>query len=685
MKRIIGLFLCILMLLAGVLTVSAETTENINVADNLESQGFMLISENAGYQFYVNIETAVIKIKNLKNGYIWSTNPDSEFISGISKTAQIQLNSQLKISFLDESRNYVTATSYDSCILEDSYSMETVEKDGAVIGVKTIYDFNTASQCIKIPVKVILQDDGISAEICFNEIEEYGTSKLCQVELFPFFSAAVGSEAGYLFVPDGNGAIIDFKDRYRNADDYEKPVYGADSAVNINLKSVDASAGIKMPVFGMKKGSFAFFAEISKADAMARICASSADDRYSASSVWASFCYRECDETGIIDGDNLIRTVRMADENPTSVNPVVKYRFLNGDEANYLGMAKLYREILIEKYALSPLSTQESKIIPFLQVYGKTYRKSSFFGIPYNKAVNATTFNDVENMYNALIGEGIEDFSIALYGFSKGGFNNNYIKKQKFDSGLGGNKGFNSLVETAQNADIYAVYDLNRDYSAADNFFKGKKYIQSLNSLTIVREKGALSTGASANLQKWLLLNSQQLLKNANKLLKSLQNPEKYGVLYQNMGSEIYNDFNKSHSADRQQLIDTYSEILKNTEKTAKNVASDGANIYMLSGTNFLTEVPLSSSNYEIFSQDVPFYTTVLQGYVKMASVPLNNTENIDAAVMLCAEYGVMPTYRITQCSSDELKDTNLNFLYNSKFEDWKEIIVKHYKCISDN
>ncbi|MBR7132097.1 MAG: hypothetical protein IKD04_01050 [Clostridia bacterium] len=681
MKRIISFFLCVLIIFAACITASAENT---TIAADIEAQGFMLISENSKLKLYVNVDTAVVKIEDINGGFVWGTNPEIDADDEISETTQIQLNSQLRVSFLDESRNYVTVTSYDNCTSQGTYSIKTVKEDGKVVGVKTVYDFKDATQSFKIPVSVTLEEYGIKAQIHFDEIEEYGISKLCQIELFPFFSAATGDDKGYLFVPDGSGAIIDFQDRYRNASDYEQPVYGSDAAVNINLKAVDASKGIKMPVYGMKKGDNAFFAVIEKGDALARIAASSAEDRFSASSVWSSFSFRECDETGIVDGDNLIRTVRIADEKPASVNPVVGFRFLSGQEANYSGMAQLYREILVKKYKLEPLKEDALAVSPFLQIFGKTYKKSSFLGIPYNKAVKATTLTDVENMYSKLSKSGVKDFSLALYGFSKGGFNNKYITKQAFDSSLGGNKGFNSLLKMAENATVYAVFNLNRDYSAANKFFKGKKYIQSLNRLTVARETGALSTAAAAGLDKWLLLSGEQMLKNSKKLLKSLKNPENYGVLYQSMGSEVYNNFSEAKSLDRQQLLKIYSEILKNTANTTKSVASDGANVYMLEGADLLTEVPLSSSDFEIFSYSIPFYFMVLQGYVKMASEPINNIADAELAISKCAQYGVMPTYRVTECKADKLKDTNLRFLYNTDFDSNKEKIAKHNEIISD-
>ena len=72
----------------------------------------------------------------------------------------------------------------------------------------------------------------------------------------------------------------------------------------------------------------------------------------------------------------------------------------------------------------------------------------------------------------------------------------------------------------------------------------------------------------------------------------------------------------------------------------------------------------------------------VLHGYVNLSSKPINNMGDRDEAIALCAQFGVMPTYRVTAIESYKLKNSELNFLYNSCFDYWKDDIADNYKYI---
>ena len=113
-------------------------------------------------------------------------------------------------------------------------------------------------------------------------------------------------------------------------------------------------------------------------------------------------------------------------------------------------------------------------------------------------------------------------------------------------------------------------------------------------------------------------------------------------------------------------------------------VGSDGANVYMLVGADILCEIPLTCSEQDIFSCEVPFYAMVLHGLVTLTSSPLNTAADQEQTVAMCAQFGVCPTYRVTGCLSDELTDTNLAFLYNSSYTYWKEKIIANDRLIQE-
>ena len=88
----------------------------------------------------------------------------------------------------------------------------------------------------------------MQVRILYDDIREYGKSKITRIDLLPWFGAGAADEEGYLFIPDGSGALVDFADNTHDAPTYRMPVYGSDPAVDLLLKTgacpIDTYAGI---------------------------------------------------------------------------------------------------------------------------------------------------------------------------------------------------------------------------------------------------------------------------------------------------------------------------------------------------------------------------------------------------------------------------------------------------------
>ena len=681
MKRLSCLLLCVLFMILSLPVYAAPTDAPVQT---IAEEGFQQVAEKGTLSLFVNIQTAEARVWDSASGKWWSTNPTPPESLDIPRGARFQMQSQLCVTFLDEMRNIITASSFEACVQQAAFTIRTVKESGQVVGVKIVYDFTDKAQQFRIALVLKLAGNTLIAEIPKDGIEEYGSSRVCAIDVLPSFGAAYGETAGYLFVPDGSGALIDFSERYKNADNYEAPVYGFDLGTNVDAYRTTKTAEIRMPVFGMKKDNAGYVAIITGGDALADIKAFSSQLRYGYSAVCSTFCFREVDDTGVDSGEGLRRIVTMIDSTPASADFTVQYSFLSEDDTDYSGMARHYRTYLIDRYGFRSVS-RRGAVSPFIELFGKTYRKASFLGIPYRRTVKATTFSQAENVYLELCDAGITDLHMGLYGFSNGGYNNKMVKKQKFDNRLGGQQGFASLLQAVKtDGRLFVAYDVLHDYSAVNRFFKKNKYIRSLNNLLITRRGVVLSTGGADNRMNFLLNNGNAVCETTEQMLSSLTTPKDYGVLYTNMGYEVYNDFSQTVPKDRQQLLSDYEAVLKKTKQVTGGVGSDGANVYMLAGADMLCEIPLTCSEQDIFSCEVPFYAMVLHGLVTLTSSPLNTAADQEQTVAMCAQFGVCPTYRVTGCLSDRLTNTNLAFLYNSSYTYWKEKIIANDRLIQE-
>lgn len=139
-------------------------------------------------------------------------------------------------------------------------------------GFKLAYEFPVTG--FTIPVQVTVDQDYVETKIIQEGVKETKMG-LVWVRPYPFLGAEyTDGQDGYLFIPDGAGALVRFKDNQLNVNKiYDELTYGQDIAfpgINNNRNKV------MMPVFGMKSGSKGFLAVVHDGDEYADVVAAPA-------------------------------------------------------------------------------------------------------------------------------------------------------------------------------------------------------------------------------------------------------------------------------------------------------------------------------------------------------------------------------------------------------------------------
>lgn len=661
-----GLLLAVAALLLSVAPAQGQVEESaFTDGEELETESsFIQVAENGDLALAIELDTANIRLTDRRLGKNWYSNPIEED-TGAGQEIVNQMRAQLNITYFDEQRNEVTANSYLACVMENTYEVRKI-KDG----VRIIYDFSKPSMRFRIPLEIRLVNGFMEATIPFERIEEYGTSRLLSLELLPYFGAGKNSEDGYLFIPDGCGGLVSFADGYRHAAEYRKSLYGDDPSRGLLLKATQNAETIRMPVFGIRNGRSAFLSIICSGDADASIFAFNDVAKSMYAWVGSSFVYRPSDLTGIRDKEASLRVTKMLQENPLSEDPVVRYYFLSGENADYSGMARQYRTYLEETYHREPLKT--ATLTPLLVgFFGTAQKNASFPYLLFRKKVTATTFEKASAILENLeLPDGMQP-DVLLYGFEKGGYENAYVNQLTFDRRVGGLTGYQKLLESANGAAVFTVLDLLRDYDNRFSLFKSGRYVRSLNMTQVIRKEGVLSTGEwDDDAPSWKYVTLAYLCKSTDRLINSL--PAKNGgIAFRHMGEEVYSDFQKASPTSRQDALDSYRALLRQaSEKTA--VAGEG-NIYLLESAELMYDIPLDTSGHDLLSQSVPFYQMVLHGYVRLASKPVNQAADKGAFLLRALETGVEPSYWLTGEDPALLQDTALEGLYNTHYIAWEE------------
>ena len=176
--------------------------------------------------------------------------------------------------------------------------------------------------------------------------------------MFPLLgSSRLDEKEGYMFVPDGNGALIYLDDKDGRFDSgYVQKVYGSDIGVGESYvlsllwgryETHNDAEMILAPVYGMvhTDDGMGYLAVIESGDEEASIYATP-NGAYSDYN-WITAAFRKC-TTYIQPTSNSGGSVtKVTDRIQYDIN--VRYMFVDGSDANYTGLAKRYREYLLEK------------------------------------------------------------------------------------------------------------------------------------------------------------------------------------------------------------------------------------------------------------------------------------------------------------------------------------------------
>lgn len=595
---------------------------------------------------------------------------DDNISVGLTKT---DIRSELIVEYFfraDENTNMSTqkTNSYTMCETGSNISVKKISN-----GFRAVYNFDEIG--IKIPVEYILNGAELDASIITSEIDEGDECYLVSVELLPYFGAAGSNENGYLFIPDGCGAIAKFNQNITPLKTYEKTVYGSDLAHSGQISN-SVEQDIRIPVFGMVySNATALMGQIIKGDGAASIIAETGNESVYYNTVSSKMLYRIYAEGKSLYATNGKNTIYTVTHNDFGLDKyTVRYYMLSGAEASYNGMAKVYRNYLSKEYSLKKKDTEQKLA---LRIYGCLETEQNFVGFKYYKKQALTTFEQSLSIIEDLKNNGCKDVAIQYMGWNGDGvYNRKLSVKAKPLSILGGSKAFASLVKYAENNNIefYPDNDLltfsqsgnsvriRKNSAKAPNGDNAKQYSYSM-----------VTYNRDSSVEPWYLLSLKYINDYTDKFLKNYSKLEYNSVSLSTLGKYIYSDFKNGNGLYRAKSIEEIQNSLKNIKKNNMSVSVSGGNAYVLPYVNRVFDAPVTSSGYDIFAYDVPFYQMALSGYISYTTPGLMQSPDYQTMFLKAIETGSDLLYDTVYTESYKLRETRLSDAYSSQYSLWSE------------
>ncbi len=686
-KLIIAVVVVIVIIAVAVMASKSGGKDSLNVSDlqpmvsapsaalsigtvdtSKQVDGHHLVAANENYELYLYEPALSIIVKNTKTGAVMeSTVRNEERLGNVNETWKGFLQSGIVVELQEE-----TNTMQKKLGIEGSGAQVSVELIPGGFHAKLDYP----TQELGFEVEVKLYDDG-SITACIPESSIYENAdnkKIGNIYVFPLLgSSRLDEKDGYMFVPDGNGALIYLDNKDGRFDSgYVQKVYGSDIGVGESYvlsllwgryETHNDAEMILAPVYGMVHtgDEMGYLAIIESGDEEASIYATP-NGAYSDYN-WIAAAFRKC-TTYIQPTSNSGGSVtKVTDRIKYDIN--VRYMFVDGADANYAGLAKRYRDYLIEKDKLVKVEDTFKIRLDFLGMDVESW-------MLWKKDAPVTTVDNIREIYSDLEQEGVTDILSIYKGWQDGGIFDLPVTSYDVAGSIGGARDLSKLMDEcgAKNIDFYLFTDGVRANTETGNttFDTVKKM-----------DKRLYTQNTYQNVyREFVYWTPQKTLENLKTLQKNLAKKGINKLALSEIGNTMFTYTMGDTMQTRLVSKHLYEQALQQTSTSMDIMLEAPVQCYW-QYVKAIVDMPISDSDYIYTDQSVPFLSIALKGILPMYGDYVNFEANEREYFLKLVETGIYPSFYLTYKNPSELIYTNSSNVYTSQYSVYRDQILSYY------
>ena len=351
--------IALLLTFACLLTLPGVLSFPLTARAAQELNGHKQIAENDRYVLYMNEDYLSIIVqdkatgKYMESAVSYDDGKNNELWLG-------QMRSGLLLQLI-----YGTNDTMQADLINDDVTKEITYTDNGFSADVYWNDYK-----IGMRLEVELTEDGVTARIPDDSIrEEDETYYIGTIAMYPYLGASyLDDKEGYMFIPDGNGALIYLDDKEgRFKSGYSTMIYGTDIGFIDNTvttlfwekyKMVNTANSVIAPIYGMAytDDGIAYLAVVEDGAERATIEASPNGASIDYNRIYARFIERKLYKQPT-SNNTTIGSFDTVETDRSHSDLQIRYLFLSGDNANYSGMAAAYRNYLLQNGDLSKKDT----------------------------------------------------------------------------------------------------------------------------------------------------------------------------------------------------------------------------------------------------------------------------------------------------------------------------------------
>ena len=634
-------------------------------------------AENDGYRLLVSDRFGSFGLENKKTGYIWWAVPEGASRDSIATPLiadELRSTSVLRygIPANRNNNNFLRSATGDCDI-----SVKDITN-----GIRVTYSYPSAG--FSYPVEYTLEKDYVKASLKVSDIKEKNEdNRATEITLLGSFGAGDTSEEGYYVVPDGCGALIRFNNnRTTQSNIYRQRVYGDDLTAVPTTKGA-VSEQIYLPVYGIVKEDNAMLVVAAKGDTNAFLSANVSKQSNSSYNLCNfTFMLRGTDDY-YMSGSGSERFTVFESGDIKSDDIELRYYPISGKDVDYTDIAARYRQYLTEEENVKKCAEDNDSPL-YVKLYGGVMKKKQFLGIPLNMKTSLTDFTQARDILGQLRENGVDDMAVSYANWTNSGIKQRIDTKAEPSGKLGGKTAFEVLS--------YFINEGGELYPVSDNrcFYPGGGY--SSFSDTSVRISGSYSRivsydrayGIPDGFRKNMsLLSPASFSKVLGEAADNYGSAGLGGISVSDLASSLYGDYGKK-KVSRSDAAKLFEEGCKKLDDSLDNgILAETANAYALPYVSRITHVPMTSSRYDLFDEDIPFYQLVLHGIIPCSAPAVNGSPDPEKAVLTAASVGCGLDFDMIYEEPSILKDTALDTLYYADHRWWTDTAAEYYRLVS--
>ena len=600
--------------------------------------------------------------RNLMNSGLWIESVRTNNVSNSSVQIEslytladvsYENNGSQDLDNIDLTRPYlIESNSYDKEEVSVTVNQTSLTRLSTSISLKK-YGFN-------FEVELGLTNGKFSVFFSPSSISETNdTYRLMALQFFPYLGSVREDVApGYFVIPDGVGAMVRTDSRLDTT--FQSDYYGSDLGY---LRT--SVADLTLPIFGIIQSvnQFGIMAEITTGSEHSTLLANfwgrntryhRMTNRFNVRRIFRNIINRAGDGNDVIP------------EEVVNQDFEVLYHTLQGEKATYVGVANTYQQSLISQ----DIFAQEQKgSTPLHTSYLIAEQEPNIFG---TSRVSMTSYSEVKAMYNSLKDIGIENQTTTLLGWSEDGFTAIAPYRTRFIDGTGLRALISTITEDENEVYLDQEYLVGSDRSQRINF--NNDVARNYSRLKMSFESRRLD---NQNTDTYFLYPNKAMEK-LNLDVNTIEATGATGLSMPRFGNTLFSYYD----GERHSRTDTLNTISIAKEKYSQ-LALHRPNAYMFDLLSAYLDMPVTNSQFDIYTDLIPLIPIVLKGFVPMFTPYLNfNALGIERLLQMI-DFGVNPSYLLTDEPTSNLRFTLSNRYYTTQFLDFENDIENTYDFVS--